>query len=120
VFDAPKLSFYAATCYTWLGDTQRAEEHAREVIRQATAGGKLQWPTRLAVATLNLGLVAVRRGQFDQAAGLGLQALGAGRVVASTLPWFDDLDRALARRALGVAEARDFHEHLDAARGAQR
>lgn len=29
VFDPPKLSFYAATCYTWLGELDRAEEHAR-------------------------------------------------------------------------------------------
>ena len=25
VFDPPKLSFYAATCYTWLGELDRAE-----------------------------------------------------------------------------------------------
>jgi hypothetical protein len=28
VFDASKLSFYAATCYTWLGDGEHAREHA--------------------------------------------------------------------------------------------
>jgi hypothetical protein len=32
VFDHTKWIFYAADCYTWLGDDQPAEEHAREVI----------------------------------------------------------------------------------------
>lgn len=34
VFDASKLSFYAATCYTWLSEADRAEEHARQVVAQ--------------------------------------------------------------------------------------
>jgi hypothetical protein len=34
VFDPPKLSFYAATCYTWLGELDRAEEHAHDVVSQ--------------------------------------------------------------------------------------
>ena len=30
-FDAPKLTFYAAMCFTWLHQTEQAEEHARQV-----------------------------------------------------------------------------------------
>ena len=30
VFDASKLSFYAATCYTWLGDRQHARDQAEQ------------------------------------------------------------------------------------------
>jgi tetratricopeptide (TPR) repeat protein len=59
VFDSSKLSFSAATCYTWLGEAERAEEHAREVIAQSIGpGGVVRWPTRLAVARLDLGLAA--------------------------------------------------------------
>jgi hypothetical protein len=33
-FDAPKLTFYAAMCLTWLHQTEQAEEHARQAHRQ--------------------------------------------------------------------------------------
>ena len=36
VFDHTKWIFYAATCYTWLGDDEPAEEHARELIAYHT------------------------------------------------------------------------------------
>jgi hypothetical protein len=88
VFDPSKLSFHAATCYTWLGETERAADHAREVIAQSTGpNGVVRWPTRLAVARLNLALVAAQRGQPDEAAQLGVAALRSGRVVDSTLGW---------------------------------
>jgi tetratricopeptide (TPR) repeat protein len=116
VFDASKLSFYAATCYTWLGEIQRAEEHAHEVIAQSTDdGGVVRWPTRLAIARLDLGLVATQRGQFDKAAQLGAAALHSGRVVSSTLGWFAELDTALAGHDR-VPEVRDFHEQYVLAR----
>jgi hypothetical protein len=35
VFDGSKLSFYAAMCYTWLGEADRAEEHAQEVVARS-------------------------------------------------------------------------------------
>jgi tetratricopeptide (TPR) repeat protein len=35
-FDAAKLSFYAAMCFTWLHQTDQAEEHARQVIAHST------------------------------------------------------------------------------------
>jgi tetratricopeptide (TPR) repeat protein len=111
VFDPSKLSFYAATCYTWLGETERAEEHAREVIAQSTGpGGIIRWPTRLAVARLDLGLIAEQRGQPDQAAQLGIAALHSGRVVDSTLEWFAELDRVLQANHADVPESEDFHE----------
>src|SRR6266508_1840814 len=61
VFDASKLSFYAATCYTWLGDGERAREHARQVISQCLeVPGQVRWPMRLAETRVDLGLVAAR------------------------------------------------------------
>ena len=111
VFDPSKLSFYAATCYTWLGKTERAEEHAREVVAQSIGpGGVVRWPTRLAVARLDLGLVAAQRGQPDEAAQLGVAALRSGRVVDSTLGWFAELDKLLRKHHNDVPEVEDFHE----------
>jgi hypothetical protein len=111
VFDPSKLSFYAATCYALLGVADRAEEHARDVIARAINGdGVVRWPTRLAVARVDLGLVAAKRGQLDEAAHFGIEALGSGRVVASTLGWFAALDAALQRDGSDVPEVQDFHE----------
>jgi tetratricopeptide (TPR) repeat protein/DNA-binding XRE family transcriptional regulator len=110
-FDPTKLSFYAATCYALLGVTDRAEEHARDVIAQAINGdGTVRWPTRLAVVRVDLGLVAAKRGQLDEAAHFGIEALGSGRVVASTLAWFTALDAALQRGGSDVSAVQDFHE----------
>jgi hypothetical protein len=48
-FDASKLSFYAATCYTWLGDRQHARDQAEQVIHQCLEiPGQVRWPIRLA------------------------------------------------------------------------
>jgi hypothetical protein len=104
-------AFYAATCYTWLGEAERAEEHAREVIAQSvSADGVVRWPTRLAVARLDLALVAVQRGQPDEAAQLGIWALHSGRVGDSTLGWFAELDRILYSNHADVPEVNDFHQ----------
>jgi DNA-binding XRE family transcriptional regulator len=117
IFDASKLSFYAATCFALLGETDRAEAHAREVIAQSISDdGTVRWPTRLAVARIDLGLVAAQRGELDEAAHLGIMALGSGRVVASTLAWFAELDAALRRGHADLDEVHDFHEQYVLAR----
>ena len=110
-FDAPKLTFYAAMCFTWLHQTEQAEEHARQVITHSTeTPGALRWPTRLAVAHVDLALLAVQRGQPDEAALRGTAALDSGRVVASTLGWFAELDDLLVRDHGTLPEVQDFHE----------
>jgi hypothetical protein len=111
-FDAPKLTFYAAMCFTWLHQTERAEEHARQVIAQSTGTpGVIRWPTRFfAVAQIDLALLATQRGQPDEAALRGTAALNSGRVVASTLGWFAELDDLLIRHHGAVPEVQDFHE----------
>jgi hypothetical protein len=89
----------------------QAKVDARDVIAQAINGdGTVRWPTRLAVARVDLGLVAAKRGQLDEAAHFGIEALDSGRVVASTLAWFAALDAALQRDGSDVAEVQDFHE----------
>jgi hypothetical protein len=110
-FDAAKLTFYAAMCLTWLHQTEQAEEHARQVIAQSTeTPGVIRWPTRYAVAQVDLALLAAQRGQPDEAALRGTAALDSGRVVASTLGWFAELDALLIRDHRAVPEVRDFHE----------
>ena len=57
VFDHAKWIFYAATYYTWLGDDEPAEEHAREIIAYHTnPDGSLNAPMRTANAHIDLGL----------------------------------------------------------------
>jgi hypothetical protein len=110
-FDAPKLTFYAAMCFTWLHQTEQAEEHARQVITHSTeTPGALRWPTRFAVAHVDLALLAAQRGQPDEAALRGTAALDSGRVVASTLGWFAELDDLLLRDHGALPEVQDFHE----------
>jgi hypothetical protein len=48
MFDRSKWNHYAATCYEWLGDNDRAEEHALEVIGQhICADGTSNAPMRI-------------------------------------------------------------------------
>jgi hypothetical protein len=110
-FDAPKLTFYAAMCFTWLHQTDQAEEHARQVIAHSTETPRvLRWPTRFAVAYVDLALLAAQRGQPDEAALRGTAALDSGRIVASTLGWFAELDDLLVRDHGALPEVQDFHE----------
>jgi tetratricopeptide (TPR) repeat protein len=111
VFDASKLSFYAATCYTWLGETDRAVEHANEVVAQCLAvPGTNRWPMRLAENRVDLGPIAVQRGQVDEACHLGTLALASQRRAGSTIWRIAELDQALMLKYPDASQARDFHE----------
>jgi hypothetical protein len=116
-FDAPKLTFYAAMCFTWLHQTEQAEAHARQVIAHSTeTPGVLHWPTRFAVAHVDLALLAAQRSQPDEAALRGTAALDSGRIVASTLGWFAELDDLLVRDHGALPEVQDFHDRYTMAR----
>jgi hypothetical protein len=119
VFDASKLSFYAATCYTWLGDREHAREQAAQVIHQCLeVPGQVRWPIRLAETRVDLGLVAAREGEIDEACELGRQALASERKSGSTLGRVAELDAVLMREHPEVGEVVDLHEQLQAARQA--
>lgn len=110
-FDAPKLSFYAATCMAWLGEPERAREHAQAVITQCLAvPGRERWPVRLAETRVDLGLVAVQVGELENACHLGELALRSPRKAGSTLGRVRELDEALMASFAATPEARDFHE----------
>jgi transcriptional regulator with XRE-family HTH domain len=110
-FDGAKYEFYVATILTWLGsDDAAAEAHAREVVRQCgEAGG---WPTRLGTTRLNLGLLAARRGDLDEAISHGTAALRLPRRSAELLPRAGELCRAMADRYPGEHLVDEYGEEL--------
>lgn len=66
VFDHTNWIFYAATCFTWLGDDEPAEEHARELIAYHTRpDGSSNAPMRTAMSHIDLGLIRARHGDLD-------------------------------------------------------
>jgi hypothetical protein len=100
VFDHTKWIFYAATCYTWLGDDEPAEEHARELIADHTRpDGSSNAPMRTAMSHIDLGLIRARHGDLDEAVHHGLTAFSYDRKTeASLLSHATDLDQLLSDR----------------------
>lgn len=74
VFDPSKWEFYAATIYTLLGWNDVAAEHAAEVVRLCEQPTGLRWPMRLADTRVDLGMLAGRRGDLDEAVHVGQRA----------------------------------------------
>lgn len=86
VFDHTKWIFYAATCYTWLGGDEPAEEHAREIIAcHPNPDGSSNAPMRTANAHIDLGIVLARHGELDEAVDHGLQAFQFERKTEASL-----------------------------------
>ncbi|MEV4079543.1 XRE family transcriptional regulator [Nonomuraea fuscirosea] len=120
VFDHAKWVFYAATCYTWLADDDRAEEHARETIQMHTRpDGTSNAPMRVADAHIDLGIVHARRGDLDAAVDHGMTAFDIDRRSLTDLVHrAGDLDRAIRQRYRRTALADEFHERFTTARRA--
>ncbi|TDE42564.1 hypothetical protein E1295_27680 [Nonomuraea mesophila] len=120
VFDHAKWVFYAATCYTWLADNDRAEEHARETIQMHTRpDGTSNAPMRVADAHIDLGIIHARRGDLDAAVEQGMAAFDIDRrSLTDLVNRAGDLDRALRQRFRREALANDFHERFVTARRA--
>jgi len=117
VFDHTKWIFYAADCYTWLGDDEPAEEHAREIIAHHTRpDGSSNAPMRTANSQMDLAVIRARHGDLDQAVHHGLAAFGYDRKTeASLLSRAAELDHVLAERYPDERLADDFHErYIDA------
>lgn len=114
VFDRDKYEFYTATIYTWLGtDDAAAAENAREVVvRCHGPEGTIRWPTRLSTTLVNLGQMAGRRGDLDEAVDLGTAALACGRRSAELLPRAAELGRRLSARYPGERLTGAFGEAL--------
>jgi transcriptional regulator with XRE-family HTH domain len=120
VFDHTKWIFYAATCYTWLGDDEPAEEHARELIAYHTRpDGSTNAPMRTAISHIDLGIIHARHGDLDQAVDHGLIALGYERKTEpSLLSHAADLDQLLGGRYPNERLADEFRQRYRDARTA--
>jgi transcriptional regulator with XRE-family HTH domain len=110
VFDRGKYEFYVATILTWLGDDATAREHACEVVRQCEAAGG--WPTRLGTTLVNLGVIAGRHGDLDEAVSRGAAALRLPHRSAELLPRAAELRRALTARYPGERLVAEYGEIL--------
>jgi transcriptional regulator with XRE-family HTH domain len=111
VFDGAKYEFYVATILTWLGnDDAAAGEHAREVVRQCEEAGG--WPTRIGTTRLNLGLIAARHGDLDEAVSHGTAALRLSHRSAELLPRAAELGHDLAVRYPGERLVAGYSEML--------
>ena len=80
IFDRTKFPFYAASCFQWLGDYDKAEEFAQQVIRECNTNGTTdRSPMRLADVQITLGLVRAHQNELEAALECGFQALSYER-----------------------------------------
>ena len=118
VFDHTKWIFYAATCYTWLGDDEPAEEHARELIAyHAQPDGSSNAPMRTAMAHIDLGIIRAATATWTKPSHHGVIAFSYDRKTeASLLFHAADLDQLLGDRYPDEHLADDFHQRCHDAR----
>jgi len=113
-FDRSKWPFYAASCYQWLGEDDKAEEAARQVLADCEASGTaVRSPMRLAEVNIILGLVSVHRGDLEAAVGHGNRALDYDRKTGpQLLIRGDELDQAISSAFPGSSRGAEFSERL--------
>lgn len=114
IYDRTKFPFYVAACYQWLGDDEKAEQFANQVLRECEENGTtLRSPMRLADIHITLGLIHAQRGNLDGAVESGSQALTYERKSGpSLLIRATDLNRVINDRFPHAPEAEDFDERL--------
>jgi hypothetical protein len=116
VFDQGKYEFYVATILTWLGDDATAGEHAAEVVHQCETAGR--WPMRLGMTLVDLGVLAGRRGDLDEAVSRGTAALRLPRRSAQLVPRAVELRAELAARYPGERLVAEYGDALAELAGA--
>lgn len=114
VWDSTKFPFYVATCYQWLGEYDKAEEYATQVLRECEANGTTaRSPMRLAEVYIILGLVYAHRGDLDAAVNSGLRALTYERKSGpSLLIRAAELNATITERFPNAPRAAEFDEKL--------
>jgi hypothetical protein len=114
VYDRTKFPFYAASCYQWLGEEDKAEESATEVLRDCdTNGTSPRSPMRLAEVRITLGLIHAGRGDLEAAVDSGTRALAYERKSGpSLLIRAAELGDAIAEKFPGAPLAAEFDERL--------
>ncbi len=118
VVDPSKWDFYAMDVSRLAGDDVRAEQHAEIVLAEGIMpDGTERSPMRMTEARLTLAAVASRRGDLEQAVGLGVSALNSDRrSLPSLLMVSGELDHELRRRYPSEPAAAEYHEALRALR----
>jgi tetratricopeptide (TPR) repeat protein len=114
VYDSTKFPFYVASCYQWLGEYDKAEAYALQVLKECEANGTTaRSPMRLAEVHIILGLIYAHRGDLDAAVNAGLQALTYERKSGpSLLIRAAELNAAIAERFPDSPRAAEFDEKL--------
>jgi tetratricopeptide (TPR) repeat protein len=114
VFDHSKWMHYAATIYTWLGDDQKAREHATEVISgHLRPDGSSRAPMRTAEARLSLATVHAREGDLDGAVTFARSAYEFDtKPMSDLLNRGQDLSRILRTRFGDHPLVTEFREYL--------
>lgn len=114
VWDSTKFPFYVASCYQWLGEYDKAEEYATQVLTECEANGTTaRSPMRLAEVYIILGLVHAHRGEVEAAVNSGMRALTYERKSGpSLLIRAAELNAAIAERFPGAPDAVQFDEKL--------
>ena len=112
--DPSKWDFYAMDVFRLAGDDTGAEQHAEIVLSEGLMpDGTERSPMRMTEARLTLATVASRRGDLEQAVGLGVAALETRRrSLPSLLMVSGELDNELRRRFPGESAAAEYHEVL--------
>ncbi|RSN63038.1 hypothetical protein DMH01_10510 [Amycolatopsis sp. WAC 04182] len=112
VVDPDKWDFYAMDTYRIVGEDQLAQRNAEEVIRRGVNPEGVQLsPMRIAEAELTLAVIAARRGDVEEAAELGIQALQNNRQSRPSLLMVStELEDELA--TYGNEAGRDFRDLL--------
>jgi tetratricopeptide (TPR) repeat protein len=115
------LTSYPATACVWLGQADRARQHAEDALATYEAApAESRSPSREAIARIDLALAHAQLGDPDDAVALGYQALDSARVVDSVLGRAGDLASFLSRRYPRQAAVEGLRERLAAANAAAR
>ncbi|WP_242000466.1 helix-turn-helix domain-containing protein [Kribbella rubisoli] len=112
--DPAKWDYYSMDVHRMAGDNEQAARYAQEVIRDNTApdGTELS-PMRISECRINLGFVAGREGDLEQAVSLGMEGLKEGRQSKVHLRMVAaELDQELQRHFPGESHVRQFEDAL--------
>jgi tetratricopeptide (TPR) repeat protein len=120
IIDPDKWDFYAMDAYTIVGATERATQHAQEVIRTSRRpDGTDRWPMRSSNAMFRLGVLATRQGDLDGAIHHARQAFGIERrSLPSLIASARELGRELEAAFPGERALTDYRELVAAAQAA--
>lgn len=110
-FDPGKLTLYMSTTLAWLGDGERAEPFAREVIDISQRENR---PGRLAMGRVDLALILARQDHPEEACNLGHLALDSGWLAQANIWRVAELDAELRR--YDAPAITEFHDHYVAVR----